>query len=460
VVVLGLALVALPLVGSRARRARLGLLALVPPVLLLPWVPEVVARPGLLLLESGLPGPGLSERELPALDLLLLRPGGPGLPPAFLTAALLLAAFAALLRHDRRGPVLAGWLLAVAGLAAGVVLARVEVSTPALEAAVPAWPGPALVLAGGGLVLAAVVGAEGAGDRLAGRDFGWRQPAAVLVALGSALTPAALAGWWVLDGAGDPLRRDDPVLLPAFVAAEGAEPSRPRTLVLRPRDDGRISYAVLRSDGPRTGDAEVVAADDGGAPLGRVVADLASGRGGDAAARLVPYGVRFVLLARPVDRRVARAVEAVPGIVQVSGPAGSILWRVDYPTARLRLLPGDAPVVSADGAPPPGAQLPARSVGADTRIPDGPPDRLLVLAEPRDGGWRARLDGQPLPARGYDGWAQAFAVPRDGGRLEVTHEDRLRGWLVGLQMAALVLAVLLSLPSLRTAEDVLEEEES
>ena len=76
--------------------------AAVPPVLLLPWLTALVAQPQMLLVEAGLPGPGLSSADLDGLDVLLLHPGGPGLPPLALAAGLVLAALAALLRPAGR----------------------------------------------------------------------------------------------------------------------------------------------------------------------------------------------------------------------------------------------------------------------------------------------------------------------------------------------------------------------
>jgi hypothetical protein len=431
---------------------RLAILALAPPVLLLPWLPAVLADPALMLLESGLPGPGLSDPALSPLDVLLLRPGGPGLPPLAVGAAVLLAALASLLRPDRRRPVLVGWVLALVGLASAVVVSRVDLTAPTLETSVPAWPGPSLLLAGAGLLLAAAVGAQGARERVTSSSFGWRQPGAALVAGLAIAAPVVAAAWWGLGGAGDPLDRRDPVLLPAFVAAEGGQPDRPRTLVLRSRGSGELAYSLLRADGPRTGDAELSPPTDAGTGLDPVVADLASGRGGDTAARLVPYGVRFVLLTRPLDQAVAEAVDAVPGMIRVSGPAGSVLWRVDFPTGRLRVLPPGAGVVEGDGSPPPARVLPAGQVRADTRVGSGEADRLLVLADPRDDGWRATLDGEVLPARTYDGWAQAFLLPAEGGRLRLHHEEGVRAPLLWLQLGAIVLVVLLALPQARTRQ--------
>ncbi len=455
VAVLGLAtgLVAL-LVVRGSGLLRLAALVLAPLVLLLPWLPALVADPQLLLLEAGLPGPGLSDAAPDPVTVLLLQAGGPGATPLLLTVPLLLVALAALLRPVGRRPVVTGWLLALIGLAAALVQGRLEVTAPTLETAVPAWPGPALLLAGAGLVVAAAAGAEGARGRVAGSSFGWRQPTAAALAVLAGALPLAMAGWWAVAGAGDPLDRRDEVLLPAFVAAEGDEPSRPRTLVLRPRPTGDLAYALLRAEGPRTGDAEVAPrADATRDTLDVVVADLASGRGGDAAARLVPYGIRYVLLTRPADPALARAIDAVPGVVRVSGASGTVLWKVDYPTGRLRLLAAGAPVVDSEGSPPAAQVLPAGQVRARTDLPAGPADRLLVLADPEDDGWRARVDGRGLAPRRYDGWAQAFEVPAAGGRLEVRHEQGLRTVLLWVQLVATVAVVVLALPQVRTHED-------
>jgi hypothetical protein len=369
-----------------------------------------------------------------------------------LGAAVLLAGLAALLRRDRRRAVLTGWVLALVGLVAAAVTSRVDVTAPTLETPVPAWPGPALLLAGAGLLLAATVGAQGARHRVATSSFGWRQPGAAVVAGLAVAAPVGAAAWWGISGAGDPLDRRDPVLLPAFVAAEGDQPDRPRTLVLRSRGQGSLAYALLRADGPRIGDAELSPPTDAGTGLDPVVADLASGRGGDAAARLVPYGVRFVLLTRPRDDAVEEAVDAVPGMIRVSGPAGSVLWRVDFPTGRLRELPPDPPVVDDAGSPPPARVLPAGQVRADVPVGAGEADRLLVLADPEHPGWRATVDGSALPRRTYDGWAQAFLLPADGGRLKLHHDQGLRPLLLWLQLGAVVLVVVLALPQARTRQ--------
>jgi GT2 family glycosyltransferase len=434
--------------SRRLRRpalVRLGVLLLVPPVLLLPWLPALVEHPQLLLFEGGFAGPGLVDPALHPLAVFLVHPGGPGMYPVVFSVGLLLAALAALLRPDRRRLVAAGWATALAGMAAGVALSHSRLDAPGLEGSVLGWPGPATLLAGAGLVLAAVVGADGARERIARSSFGWRQVAAVGVTAAAIAVPLVAGPWWAVQGADSPLQRRDPVLLPAFVAAEGEHRDRPRTLVLRQREQGRLSYALLRADGPRLGDADTVAGSDAAVGLDEAVSDLASGRGGDAAADLLPYGVRFVLLARPVDAALADAIDAVPGLVRVSAPDRSALWKVRYPSGRVRVVTG--------GADTGAAVVASGAVGVRARIPAGRGSRLVTLADQRDDRWQATLDGRRLDARTYDGWAQAFVLPAGGGQLVVRYDDGDRQLLLWLQGAALLLAVILALPSVRTVED-------
>ena len=67
-------------IGRPSVLRNLGIVAVVPPVLLLPWTFQLAAHPAQLLLEVGVQQRGLASPDLPARSLLLLSPGGPGLP--------------------------------------------------------------------------------------------------------------------------------------------------------------------------------------------------------------------------------------------------------------------------------------------------------------------------------------------------------------------------------------------
>jgi hypothetical protein len=213
---------------------------------------------------------------------------------------------------------------------------------------------------------------------------------------------AAAGGWSTVPTTPQSAR---PVLLSAFIAAEGAGPNQPRTLVLRPRTGHRWRMRCS-SRGPRLGDAETAAGIDRSTGLDRAVADLGSGRGGDAAAALLPYGVRFVLMTTPLDRGLARDIDAVAGLVRVSGPEGSLVWRVQYPSGRVRVL-------ASRGADPAGATvLPAGPVGAHGHIDSGSGPAARG-GRPGDAGWRA-TPTEGVARDDLHGWAQAFGSARAG----------------------------------------------
>nr|WP_269204510.1 glycosyltransferase [Motilibacter deserti] len=431
-----------------ATAARALVLLGLPAALLAPEAARLVDEPRRLAAETGLTAPGLSVPGLDPLAVVLLHPGGPGSYPLAFTLPLLLAALGAVLVarwSPRPGLVAAGWAVALAGMAAGVLVARTPLPTGSGPAGtVAGWPGPATLVAGAGLVLAAAAGAEGASIRLRERSFGWRQPTAVVLAAVAALAPLVVAARWVSVGVPKPVERTASVV-PAFVAAEAAGPERARTLVLS-GGLSSVSYLLDRGTGARLGDAETPASAQAQAALSAAVADVASGRGGTAAAALPAFGARYVLLQAPVDPALARALDTVPGLRRTGEQQPNALWEVEVATAPATPLR----LVGRRGAEP----LPStpRGAGATATLPAGEPGRVLVLTEPRDAGWRATLDGQALQAApGPAGatWAQAFALPAGGGALSVTHEDdaRSRGDAGRIGLAAV--ALLLTLPSAR-----------
>ena len=66
-----------------------------------------------------------------------------------------------------------------------------------------------------------------------------------------------------------------------------------------------------------------------------------------------------------------------------------------------------------------------------------------MLAEPRSRSWRATLDGQRLERATAYGWAQAWWLPSNGGRLVVGHVGGHRHTLVVLEGVLVLLALLL-----------------
>ena len=431
-----------------------GLVVVIAPlVLLVPWSLRLVAHPVLLLTDLGLqvdvPLPG-------APSLLLLDPGGPGTPPVWAMAGLVVAALLAILRPATRRAVLSAWGVALVSLALAIAITRLPLTPPAAEVPVTAWAGLATAVMGGALVFAAAHAADGLRASMAEAAFTWRQPVAGITTVLAVLSPIVALLWW-LPGSGDPLRRGDPVVLPPFVLAEAIGPEAPRTLLLRPVAQGRVDYTLVNGAGPRLGDAEVEPPAQDWAALDRLVAGLVSGRGGDEVGGLADYAVRYVVLesGEASSRDLARSLDSVPGLRRVAGGDGEVLWRVEAPTSRASLV--DA---AGEVEPLPLARLTSAEPFVDSTVTSA--GATVRLAQTADPAWRALLDGAALPVATADDPAdeagspglQAFEMTGgQSGRLVVSIDDGPRTrWLWAQALVWLVVAVL-ALPARRSAGD-------
>ncbi|MFJ8444268.1 glycosyltransferase family 2 protein [Kitasatospora griseola] len=416
----------------------------VPVLVLAPWSIEVLTHPSRLLLEAGVPG--FSGPAADPLGLVLVNPGGAGVPPVWLSAGVVLSALAALLRADRRRAVLAAWGAAAAGLVFSVVVAGTTVTPASGGSDTAAWAGPATLLAGVALLAAAAIGADGANARVSGIAFGWRQPVAALVLAAAVLAPVGTAAWWAIVGADGPLRRDTAAQVPAFIAEAGDTTDRSRTLMVTGDADGAaIRYTLVRGAGLTTGQAEGTVDAAAEQQLGQVTAKLLAGSGGDLARTLAGYGVSYIQVKDPVIGKVRDVLDTTPGVIRLSLDNGIGLWQVSaVPGSRAQIVsPGTVPVV-----------VPAGAHDIWTTIPAGPADRQLRLAEQADPAWQATLDGKPLKAVTLDGWAQGFQLPAEGGRLDVTRAGGLlhTGW-AWAQLALGVVVLVLALPGRRNHND-------
>ena len=426
-------------------------LLVVPLLLLLPWSLRLLGQPGLLFADLGIAS---ETGAVPSPWLLLVDPGGPGTPPAWVMVGLVLAALAAVLRPATRRAVLIAWGVALVAFALGLIVTRVPITPPGSEDAVLAWPGLATAVMGAALILAAALAADGLRASMAESTFTWRQPVAGITTLLAILTPLLALLWW-LPGAGDPVRRGDPVVLPPFVIAEAIGPEAPRTLLLRPQASARVDYALVNGTGPTLGDAEVAPPAADWAELDRLVAGLVSGRGGDEVTGLAAYAVRYVVLeqAQAEGGDLARSLDSVPGLRRVAGQEGEVLWRVEAEASRAVIVDDATP---GSEIPLPLARLSSAEPFVDTVLPSG--GSVVRLAQTADPAWRATLEGVPLAAssiaEGDGPGLQEFALAADAqGALVVSIDDSARTrWLWAQAIAWLVVAVL-ALPARRSAGD-------
>jgi GT2 family glycosyltransferase len=424
---------------GRRRGARRGLgtnlvIALgVPPLLLLPWTVGLLLHPSRVLLEAGLHRPELVDSRLSAKAIFLLDPGGPGTPVWWVTAGLVAVGVLALPLRSRRTAVLAGWMLTLFGLLGAILVSAATVTSGSAGAdTARAWPSVAILFAAGGVLLAATSALQRAAEVLAGRDFIYRAGGAVVAAMALS-TPVLAAGSWIVTGVPGPLGDLGADVVPAFIGETAGGAFQPRTLVLvegAGRPKGQVVYTVLRGSPPMLGDAEVPTSDAAADRMRSLVGEFAAGHGdGRALARM---GIQFVLIPRPDKDPLAPVMDAAPDLTRLSRTSDFARWRLVPSAGRLMVLEGQTIT-----------PLPIGEQGGTVRIPAGGPGRTLLLAEPADGGWHARLNGSPLRSRVVDGWARGYDLPAAGGRFELSRGMWWRHfWLVVQALAVAVVAVL------------------
>jgi GT2 family glycosyltransferase len=429
--------------------------AAAPAVILMPWTFHLVASPSAFLLEAGVAAPGLAVAGLRPEPLLLLSPGGPGLPPVWATAGLAGAAFCALLVRRRRPLVLAGWGVALTGLIAGAIVSWLRVTSPVSGGTVPAWPGIALTVAAAGLLLAATpmvewaaglawgVAASEASLATRARLVGKRGIAGLVIGLMALTVPVIAAGYWLATGVRGPLTATGSPVLPAFIAASSGAPYQNRTLVLR-QVNGLLTYQLLRNSDPVLGEPELPEAASAVSALNTAVASLAApdiGDGEDAGQALGAFDIGSVLLPAPVDQTLAAQLDGQAGLQPLTVSPSYDLWRVAGTVARVSVLTPAGTMVPVPSGP----------VGSATTIASDV-SGTLILAEPV-GGWSATLNGHALRpvTQPVDGWAQGFALPAGGGQLVVSRDELPRDLILAVEAIALLVAFGLALPGTRAA---------
>jgi GT2 family glycosyltransferase len=414
------------------------IIALTPVLVLFPWSLSLILHPGGFLLEAGIARPGLSSAGMKASSLLLLHPGGPGLPPAWMSAGLCLAVLGLLVPSRRRVVSYAGWLVAITGLIAAVVVSGASITSEGLV--VPAWPGPELAVASAGLVLASLPLIEWLVQQARSAPKRVRRVASIGALAVLASTPVLVAGYWLVSGIRGPVTGARSGVLPAFVSVAAAGPQQPRTLVLR-ASGGSVTYTVLRASDPSLGEPELAAPGSAVKALDGTVAALVSPGGegaGDPSAMLAGYGIKWVMLPGPVNPALAQQLDGASGLTRVSTSPAYDMWQVAGTVASARVVE------------PGGAIVPLASSGASVQNVAAPASGgTLLLAEPA-GGWTATLNGRALTPSVYGGWEQAFTLPAGGGKLSVYYDQTWRELGVIAQALALLAVTVLALPGKRT----------
>lgn len=451
--------------GGRLLRLRsAGLMLATAAAVLLPWTGSVAVHPHLFVRGMGLPEVLAARQPLSAADLVLMHPGGPAQPPVWVLGPLVLAALVGLVRL--RNPLAArvGVGLFVLGTAGSLLISRAG-GASAQDPAVRFWTGSTATLAALGAVIAAVVAGDRTRPALRRYAFGWRQPVVALIGLGLLAGTATTVVGLLIRGVDRPLTGSTRSLLPVFAAAEVGRDTSPRLVVLdgpAASGPGAVRYAVVRDpDGVRLGDADVTrftpsAADN---RLTDTIREAAAGQA-SALPDLAEFGVSM-LVVRDTGATALSRLADLNGLERVP-TSGALVWRSEIDTGELVMLGPHVAHAVSNGADLPANVRPhplvARPGHSRATVPAGRSGRLLVLAEPASSHWRATLDGRALRSTTAYGWAQAWRLPASGGRLDLRRTGDHRSLWLGLQLAVVLVAGLLSVPVIgRRTESGTEE---
>lgn len=309
--------------------------ALVLPWLLLgSWMWRRALDPGAWWWEAGRADAHVGPLDPPTWQLALGHAGGPG-AATYATGAVVVLGLLALLRSERRGPVLVAWAAGLWGLA-WASLGAGSRFTDGISTG-PAWVGVPATLWVAALAAAAGMAADGLSDRWSGRPLRRR-----VLAVGTALAiagPLLATGWWVVRGVDDPLERGAVDQVPAYLASRAKDGAS--TLVLSGSREEGVTQQVYSGDGMRLGDEAVLPGPEAFGPLDADVRQLLSNPSTGVLERLGAYGIEAIYVPAPADPDLVDALEVAPGLEPSGGPEGSRVWTFTT-TGEPRALPDSA----------------------------------------------------------------------------------------------------------------------
>ena len=417
--------------------------AVAPLVLLWPWSGRLFVEPERILFEAGLPVP-TPVAEVPMWRLLFLDPGGSGSDSAVLGLLLVIAALAALIPRRTRPVVVTLWTVATGAFLLALLQTRLSVVPPGGVSAGTGYAGPLSLLMGAVLIAAIAWSLAGRRAPVDARSWGWAWSAAVALLL--LLGPVTMAALWIVDADG-PVRRSEPVLLPAFVAENGISDRHTRALLLASDPQEGVRFTVLNGAGPSLGDGDVLPPAQTYGRLAEAVAALAAGVGGPEVGVLADHAIGYLLADAGTD--LAKALDASPGLVHISTADGRGLWQVAAEVGLARLTGPEAttiiPVTTEAQDAPLGTML-------DVTIPAASVARDVHLAVGVDPGWEAATDGEPLVVRDESGLI-SVALPAGSeqaqGRLVIAFDQRSRDLSLLVPLVGLLLVAVFLVPSAR-----------
>ncbi len=399
----------------------------------IPWSLELIAHPSRALLE-----PGLSLDSESALLIF----GNPGMSWWLLSAAPVITAIALFRSANRFIALLA---LFVVTSSAGLSLLSVtghgssQLTSPSLGGASMLFIATSLMA---GLALI-----EELLPKIRDAALNLRHLATLAMALSVVLSLVVSMTWWIGPGASGPLRAQSVVSVPEFITANATTEERFKSLILRQRE-GRLYFYVVRDRELELGDSDVIYGSS--RTIDEAVAGLVTGVGIDTSIILGQNGIRYLFLAAPYNRGLARTIDGIGGFTRASSTEVGIVWKVVAARSRVSLTPFQerAGVDQVD------LPIPSEEISASGEITRA---GVLTLAERFDGRWRLLINGRGAPlSESIEGLPQ-FEIVEPGEFLLFHDGTARRGWL-SLQLIFILVALILFAPARRRRSEVPIEE--
>ncbi|MGH3359845.1 MAG: glycosyltransferase [Nocardioidaceae bacterium] len=325
----------LVVVGVRGRAKEwlsLALAAAVPLLVLGEWMWSRALHPGAWWWEAGRPDAGFGALDPAPWELALGQAGGPGSAPVWIGAGLVAAGVVALLRTDRRSPVLIAWLVGLICLAFAVTGAGRTFEVAASGGTAPAWVGFAATCWVAALAAAGAIALDGLSVSSTGGARRFARPVGAVLLAAALAGPVVGAGWWLLNAGDEAVQRGPASDLPAYLVAAAEEPPHGSTAVIEGTAADGLSYAVHSDDGMRLGDEAILPDADSDPAFASLLAALTSDPTEDDVAALADRGVAAIYAPAPVDESVSTALDAAPDLAPSgSTEPGSRVWTVELP---------------------------------------------------------------------------------------------------------------------------------
>ena len=398
-----------------------------------PWSLELIRHPSRSLLE-----PGLSLES----ESLLLFVANPGTTWWLISAAPVITTIALFRNANRFAALLSLFVISVSAL-----LSLVNVTGAGSSGQTSPSLGGALMLLIGLSLVSGLTLVEEVIPRIRSTALNFRHLATFAMALSVVVTTLTSIVWWIGPGANGPLRSGNNFNVPEFITANASTEERYKSIILNSKDD-RLLYYIIRDREMQLGDAALIYGSD--QRIDGAVADLVTGVGIDASATLGRNGIRYLFLAAPYSKGLARTIDGIGGFTRASSTDDGVVWKVVGANSRLSLAPFKR-ASESDLLDLSIASEPVSASGTITR------PGVVTLAERFDGRWKLYLNNRSMTlTESIDGLPQ-FEVTEAGEFLLFHDGTARRGW-ISLQVIFLAVALLLAAPARRRRSDVPIEE--